>query len=294
MKETVLALQDAVREIAHLMRVGSIAEDFGEKHGKQNESGDHQETVDVAADLAVSKRLMNCSEVHAFASEEREAITVTEGGKYLVAYDPLDGSQNIAVNITTGLIFGIFSCSSKLPADGRSIIGAGYALFGAATQFVLATEESGVTIFTLDPTSKEFKVTSARHRIPQRGKVYACNEGLHSKWVEQRSKRWAETMRGRSVRWMACMVSDAHRILLNGGGFLLPADRSNTKGKLRLLYEAYPMAYVFECAGGHATDEHNTCILDLPFPPASPAKVLHMKVPVFLAGPYEAELYAKL
>eukprot|EP01059_Diplonema_ambulator_P002201 TRINITY_DN11852_c0_g1_i3.p1 TRINITY_DN11852_c0_g1~~TRINITY_DN11852_c0_g1_i3.p1 ORF type:complete len:100 (+),score=28.68 TRINITY_DN11852_c0_g1_i3:209-508(+) len=99
-------------------------------------------------------------------------------------------------------------------------------------------------------------------------------------------------MRGRSVRWMACMASDVHRILFNGGGFLLPSDKKNPNGKLRLVYEAYPMAFVFKLAGGCGTDEMLKGILDYPFPHET--KDLHMKVPVFLAGPYEAEVYAKL
>eukprot|EP01061_Rhynchopus_euleeides_P002442 TRINITY_DN11875_c0_g6_i1.p2 TRINITY_DN11875_c0_g6~~TRINITY_DN11875_c0_g6_i1.p2 ORF type:complete len:304 (+),score=116.33 TRINITY_DN11875_c0_g6_i1:432-1343(+) len=289
----VKSVQEAVVEISYIMRRGGIWEGFGEKHGGANESGDHQESVDVLADNIMAEHLEGNPNVWGFASEERKEVNRTgHRGEYLVSYDPLDGSQNIKVNLTTGVIYGIFHCpTGDTPSNGRSLVAAGYAVFGAATSFVVASREEGVTVYTLCPSIQRFKATQRRHMIPPKGKVYACNEGLQATWSTERSRQWAEHMRGRSVRWMACMVSDAHRILMQGGGFLLPADRKSTRGKLRLVYEAYPMAFVFECAGGKALLEDLSPILDHPFPPQPD---LHLKVPVFLASKAEAEVYAKL
>ena len=291
--EVLRSVQEAVVEIAYIMRKGGIWDAFGKKAGAANESGDTQESVDVLADNIMAAHLTACPHVWGFASEERKDVNRTgQQGEYLVSYDPLDGSQNIRMNITTGLIFGVFHCpGGNVPKNGRSLVAAGYAIFGAATTFVVASAQEGVTTYTLCPSVQRFKRTGEKHRIPAKGSVYACNEGLQATWVTDRSRRWAENMRGRSVRWMACMVSDAHRILMGGGGFLLPADRKSTRGKLRLVYEAYPMAFVFECAGGKALFEDLTPILDHPFPSN---ENLHLKVPVFLASPHEAEVYAKL
>eukprot|EP00755_Sulcionema_specki_P024937 Sspe_Gene.82200::Locus_53867_Transcript_1_1_Confidence_1.000_Length_1234::g.82200::m.82200/K03841/FBP, fbp; fructose-1,6-bisphosphatase I len=292
-------IQRAVKEVAGLMAKGHLEESFGKKHGKANESGDIQETVDVAADHAMSRALSKCADVSCYASEELDLVNFTEHpkGKYMVVYDPLDGSQNIPVNITTGLIFGIFECSVPWspPKNGRSMVAAGYAIFGAATQIILARKGKGITVYNLNPETGDFVVTKERHVIPTKGKVYACNEGLQPTWVTERSRKWAEAMRGRSVRWMACMVSDVHRVLMEGGGFLLPADKKNVNGKLRLVYEAYPMAFIFEEAGGVGLLEDLTPILDVPFPNYNDSKALHRKIPVFLASPHEASIFtAKL
>eukprot|EP01064_Diplonema_japonicum_P008522 TRINITY_DN1598_c1_g2_i1.p1 TRINITY_DN1598_c1_g2~~TRINITY_DN1598_c1_g2_i1.p1 ORF type:complete len:294 (+),score=53.11 TRINITY_DN1598_c1_g2_i1:54-935(+) len=293
MDEVKEALQHAAIEIAEVMRVGDLNSNFGKKKGTQNDSGDHQETVDVIADEAMEKWLMRCSAVRGFASEERDDVIMKAGNEgFLVTYDPLDGSQNIAVNITTGMIFAVFKEARGLPRNGRDIVAAGYAIFGAATSFVFATKAEGVCLYTLNHKTSRFERTKTDHKIPTKGKVYACNEGLVSSWCVPRSVAWAGAMRGRSVRWMACMASDAHRILMNGGGFLLPADAKNSNGKLRLVYEAYPMAFIFETAGGTGTLENLTPLLDMPFP--HQVQKLHMKVPVFLAGPAESEVYSKL
>eukprot|EP01060_Flectonema_neradi_P016746 TRINITY_DN23368_c0_g1_i1.p1 TRINITY_DN23368_c0_g1~~TRINITY_DN23368_c0_g1_i1.p1 ORF type:complete len:290 (+),score=50.23 TRINITY_DN23368_c0_g1_i1:59-928(+) len=283
------AIQDATRDIAEVMREGSKWEGFGKKHDAANESGDHQETVDVVADNIMSAALDKCDVVGAYASEEKKDITdKANRGSLFVAFDPLDGSQNIAVNITTGMIFGIWN-RPETSLGGRGLIAAGYAIFGAATQLIVCRKNvRGAEILTLH--GGEFHSVKQNHIIPSKGKVYACNEGLQSTWVVEHSRKFAEQNRGKSVRWMACMVSDAHRILMDGGSFLLPADKKNKRGKLRLLYEAYPMAFVFEQCGGVASFEDHSPILDHPFPSDN----LHLKVPVFLSSPTEAAVYSKL
>ena len=283
------AIKNATKEISIIMREGSKWEGFGKKHHEKNESGDHQETVDVVADEMMAKALDNCDVVGSYASEEKKDVTEKgNGGHLFVAFDPLDGSQNIAVNITTGMIFGIWS-RSEISKGGRGLIAAGYAIFGAATQLIICRKGvKGAQILTLH--GDDFYCIKQTHMIPVKGKVYACNEGLQSTWIVKRSRDFAEQNRGKSVRWMACMVADAHRILMGGGSFLLPADKKNKRGKLRLLYEAYPMAFVFEQCGGTATFEDHSAILDHPFPSDN----LHIKVPVFLSSPTEAALYAKL
>ncbi len=199
------------------------------------------------------------------SEEEAEPILVPghfHSGRYVVAVDPLDGSSNIDVNATIGTIFAIFrrksdeggpAVLSDILRRGRDQIGAGYIIYGSGTVLVLGSE-FGVHGFTLDPTVGEFFLSHKDIRIPE-AKIYSCNEAYSHNWqpgvnsfVETRKER------GYKSRYIGSLVADFHRNLIKGGVFLYPATAKAPTGKLRLLYEAFPLAYLVEAAGGAATD----------------------------------------
>jgi fructose-1,6-bisphosphatase I len=206
--------------------------------------------------LNVLERSCHCGVI---ASEEMDTATLSpHQAKYVTVFDPLDGSSNIDTNVTIGTIFAILRRPNPASAPtvqdalrpGREIAGAGYVLFGPSTVFVLSTGQ-GVHAFTLDPNVGEFFLSASNIRCPQRGKTYSINEGNHAYWSPAVQK--AEG-RPYGHRYVGSLVADAHRTLLKGGIFAYPTDSKSPKGKLRLLYEANPMAYIFEQAGGTAID----------------------------------------
>jgi fructose-1,6-bisphosphatase I len=213
-----------------------------------------------------------------------------------VVFDPLDGSSNIDTNVGIGTIFAILRRSEPklaLPSlsdalrPGREIIAAGYVLYGPSTIFVLSTGH-GAHAFTLDPSIGEFFLSQPDIVCPPRGGCYSVNEGNYSRWTPEIQK-WARWVKGdassapapvdglKTSRYVGSMVADAHRTLVKGGVFAYPADTRSPSGKLRLLYEANPMAFLFEQAGGAATDGKDR-ILDL-----MPTE-LHQRTPVVLGS----------
>ncbi len=191
---------------------------------------------------------------------------LSEMGKYVVAYDPLDGSSNIDVNLSIGTIFCVLRVPDGGPPDGRAlqpgtkIVAAGYAVYGSATTLVLSMGH-GVHGFTLDPGVGEFFLSHPGIRCPEVGNTYSVNEGNSARW-DDRVRKWAAWIKSEDGdhglpyghRYVGSLVADAHRTLLKGGIFAYPADAKNPRGKLRLMYEANPMAFLFEEAGGAATD----------------------------------------
>ena len=183
-------------------------------------------------------------------------------GKYIVTFDPLDGSSNIDCLVSIGSIFAIFKKPHEGPLapgdalqSGRQIVAAGYALYGSATMIVLSTGH-GVNGFMLDPSIGEFVLTDPDMRCKSRGKIYSINEGYEERWdpaVREyvKSKKQGKAYGG---RYIGSMVADVHRTLKYGGIFMYPATAEAPNGKLRVLYECMPMGYIMEQAGGLATD----------------------------------------
>jgi len=233
------------------------------------------------------------------ASEELDdAILHPDRGKYVVLFDPLDGSGNIDTNVGIGTIFAMFRRRhpSETPAladalrPGKDIVAAGYVLYGPSTIFVLSTGH-GVHAFTLDPTVGEFFLSTPDIRCPVRGNGYSINEGYHARWAPE-VQAWNAWIKSESIaegrpygqRYVGSLVADAHRTLLKGGIFAYPADSKSTNGKLRLLYEANPMAYLFEQAGGMASTGSER-ILDL-VPSA-----LHARTPLVIGSVKDVQAY---
>lgn len=271
---------------------------------RMNVSGDQVKKLDVFADETIYKAMDHGGHVCVMASEENEDILHIpdqyKAGKYVLLYDPLDGSSNIDANITIGSIFSIFkrvSPSGKgTLADclqqGLRQVAAGYIIYGSSTMFVYSTGK-GVHGFTLDPSVGEFLLSHENIRIPQKGKIYSLNEGNFSNWdsgmqnyIRHLKESDRATGRPYSLRYIGTMVGDAHRTLLYGGIFAYPGDKKNPEGKLRLMYECNPMAYLVENAGGRSSDGKQSILKIQP-------SALHQRTPVFLGSPDDIDLCEK-
>ena len=270
--------------------------------GDTNVQGESVQKLDVIANetmIAVLKRRGHCAGV---ATEELEkpVLFPDATGNYLVVTDPLDGSSNIDVDISIGTIFGILRQDDQDGAlseksflrPGREYAAAGYVIYGSSTVLVLSTGK-GVHGFTWDPGAGEFFLSHENIQIPKKGALYSVNEGNYSRWTDG-VKRWNAFMKevdqdsGRpySHRYVGSLVADAHRTLLKGGIFAYPADTKSPKGKLRLLYEANPMAFIFEAAGGRATTGRER-ILDI-----TPTE-LHQRVPLIIGSVEDVESFER-
>jgi fructose-1,6-bisphosphatase I len=262
--------------------------------GETNVQGEEVQKLDEFANDVLVNVLERSGHCGVLASEEMdEAVIEQHRGRYVVLFDPLDGSSNIDTNVTIGTIFAILRRKSasrdEAPSvadalrPGLEIAAAGYTLYGPSTTFVLSTGQ-GVHGFTLDPNVGEFFLSMPNIRCAQRGNTYSVNEGNFARWTPQVQKwnTWIKaedkaTGRPYGHRYVGSLVADAHRTLIKGGIFAYPADSKSPHGKLRLLYEANPMAYLFEQAGGAATNGTER-ILDL-----TPTE-LHQRTPLIVGS----------
>jgi len=271
------------------------------KNESTNVHGEEQQKLDVYANHKMIEALDHTGKVCAMASEEDEDIIGIPDrypkGKYVVVFDPLDGSSNIDVNISIGTIFGIYKrvsegfngCREDFLQEGNKLVASGYVVYGSSTMLVYTTGV-GVNGFTLDPSIGEFLLSHENIRIPEHGKILSINEANYHRWVPE-IRGFVEYIksieeRKYTSRYIGSLVADFHRNLLKGGIFLYPGDKSNPKGKLRLLYEANPMAHIIVQAGGMATDG-NKNILDI-----KPTE-LHQKTPLIIGSRFEVETYLK-
>jgi fructose-1,6-bisphosphatase I len=266
--------------------------------GETNVQGEAVQKLDAFANDVLCSVLERSGRCAMVASEELEqARVLCETGKYIVCFDPLDGSSNIDVNISIGTIFSILRAQSAggrllegALQPGRRIVAAGYAVYGSATTLFLSTGY-GVHGFTLDPGVGEFFLSHPNLKCPDRGNTYSINEGNFSRW-DDRVKKWNAWIKTDDAaaglpyghRYVGSLVADAHRTLLKGGIFAYPADKKSPGGKLRLLYEANPMAYLFEQAGGAATNGVDR-ILDIE------PKALHDRTPLVLGSKHDVNAY---
>ncbi len=248
--------------------------------GEVNVQGERVMKLDEEANQTLIETLRHRGHCAAVASEELDEISVFTSNpraKYIVMFDPLDGSSNIDVNISIGTIFGVLRrpegattpSEAEFLRPGRELAAAGYVIYGSSTMLVLSTgQDRGVHGFTYDPTVGEFLLSHPDIRVPEQGSTYSINEGNTARWTEP-VRRWNQWIKEESddgrpygARYVGTLVADAHRTLLRGGIFAYPADKKSPEGKLRLLYEANPFAFLFEAAGGAATDGTRS-ILDI-------------------------------
>jgi fructose-1,6-bisphosphatase I len=275
-------------------------------HGNENVHGEQVKKLDMFAHETIIKALDHGGHLCVMASEEDENLIQIPKeypiGKYVCVFDPLDGSSNIDANVSIGTIFSVHKradLSSDEPGSlvdvcqpGWKQVCAGYVIYGSSTMLVYTTG-NGVHGFTLDPSYGEFILSHENIQIPKTGPIYSVNESNFDYWDENFKNyiRWvkkidAETRRPRNSRYIGSLVADFHRNLLYGGVFCYPADTKSehTKtGKLRLLYEAAPMAFIAEQAGGKATTGHER-ILDI-----EPTD-LHQRVPLIIGSEEEVNL----
>jgi fructose-1,6-bisphosphatase I len=291
------AITLAVRIIHSRVRAAGLAGLLGYT-GDTNVQGEAVQKLDEFANDVLCSTLERCGRCAMVASEELEqAKVMNESAKYIVCFDPLDGSSNIDVNISIGTIFCILRGSSAggrllegALQPGTKIVAAGYAVYGSATTITLSTGY-GVHGFTLDPGVGEFFLSHPNIRCPERGNTYSINEGNFSRW-EEPVKKWNAWIKGEDKakglpyghRYVGSLVADAHRTLMKGGIFAYPADKKSPGGKLRLLYEANPMAYLFEQAGGMATNGVDR-ILDIA------PKALHDRTALVLGSKQDVNAY---
>ena len=261
----------AAKIISRHVRRAGLTDILGSA-GAVNVSGDLQQKLDLFANDTVRKSVQYTGRVCITASEEDpEPVPVPAGkptGKYVVLYDPLDGSTNIDVNVSIGTIFSIHKRVTKRTglaglADclqaGKKQVAAGYILYGSSTMLVYTTGQ-GVHGFTLDPTIGEFLLSHPNITSPRVGKYYSVNESNWNRWTAPVQRVVAAFKNGegkvqpKNARYIGSLVADFHRNLISGGIFLYPADTNHPQGKLRLLYEAAPLALLVEQAGGRAID----------------------------------------
>lgn len=279
-------LQPCFIEIANLLRYSNSFE-MSTSTNNKNKSNDEVKKLDFIANEILIKSLKKCKNIKYIASEEEDDfILVNDDGKYLVSFDPIDGSSNIKNNITVGTIFAIFKYSKNM--SGKDIISAGYCLYGGSTTLILSIKDT-TNIYLLNKESK-FTILVADYKMPIKGPSYAINESSRSLWISDIIPKYINILIGenKTQRWVGSLVADAHRIITSGGVFMYPGNKNSPFGKIRLVYEAYPMAFVFKCCGGFSSNV-TKCMLDLPFP-----NNLHQKVPILLFGKTEKELYYKI
>ncbi|KAF7842667.1 fructose-1,6-bisphosphatase, cytosolic-like [Senna tora] len=262
--------------------------------GETNVQGEDQKKLDVLSNEVFVKALTSSGKTCILVSEEDEEATFvkqSQCGKYIVVFDPLDGSSNIDCGVSIGTIFGIYLAKDKDNATlndvlqpGSSMVAAGYCMYGSSCTLVLSTG-SGVNGFTLDPSLGEFILTHPNIKIPNKGKIYSVNEGNAKHWDEPTTK-FVENCKfpqdgssPKSLRYIGSMVADVHRTLLYGGIFMYPGDKKSPNGKLRVLYEVFPMSFLMEQAGGQAFTGKQRALDIMP-------KNIHERSPVFL-GSYE-------
>ncbi len=272
--------------------------------GSVNVQGEQQQHLDVYADNALIHCLGVRENVAIIASEENEQAITFDGrsghGKYVVVFDPLDGSSNIDVNVSVGTIFSILELPSHIGPDddpslavlqpGTRQLAAGYVLYGSSTIMVYTTGH-GVHGFTLDPSIGAYLLSHENIRIPKQGMYYSSNDAYWDSFPESFRDYVSHLRSGGlghpySLRYIGSLVADFHRTLLRGGVFLYPSTASHPEGKLRLLYEANPVAFIAEQAGGVATDGRQR-ILEI-----EPTDI-HQRTPLIVGGTTEMAAFER-
>uniref|UniRef100_A0A2K6TEH9 Fructose-1,6-bisphosphatase isozyme 2 n=1 Tax=Saimiri boliviensis boliviensis TaxID=39432 RepID=A0A2K6TEH9_SAIBB len=306
----------AIKAISSAVRKAGLAHLFGIA-GSVNVTGDEVKKLDVLSNSLVINMLQSSYSTCVLVSEEnKDAIITTKEkrGKYVVCFDPLDGSSNIDCLASIGTIFAIYRKTSEdEPSEkdalqpGRNIVAAGYALYGSATLVALSTGQ-GVDLFMLDPALGEFILVEKDVKIKKKGKIYSLNEG-YAKYFDAATTAYLQKKKFPEVnnavpmgsrlgggfrgfdgsapygaRYVGSMVADVHRTLVYGGIFMYPANQKSPKGKLRLLYECNPVAYIIEQAGGLATTGTQP-VLDIQ------PEAIHQRVPLILGSPEDVQEY---
>ena len=278
-----IVFQNSSVKISELLRTTNLAE--LSKLVGSNASGDQQKKLDDIANEIVANSLKNINEVRGFISEENDEITWNNNtGSYFVTYDPLDGSSNIDSNISIGTIFSVFKYdNSNNIIDGKNIVMSGYSLYGPSTLMMVAKEKN---VILSQYYNDKWVECGTNIFLPNKGKMYAINESAKYKWNYYVNDFINTLIYNKySARWVGSLVADVHRTLIKGGLVMYPSNMSNPNGKIRLLYEAYPMAYIFHQLGGFSWNEKCN-ILDQPFSWDN----IHKRTPIYFFGKYEYDL----
>lgn len=290
------AIQTTCKFIATNVRRARLLNLIGAA-GVTNVQGEEQKKLDVLSNQIMINSLRASGKIALMVSEENdEAIFVEDPkmrGKYCVVFDPLDGSSNIDAGVNIGTIFGIYRVPPDETPDikhvlkpGKEMVAAGYCMYGSSANLVISTG-NGVNGYTLDNGIGEFILTHPNIQVPKRGKIYSFNEGntmfFHEPVLKYlNSIKFPEDGKPYSARYIGSMVADVHRTLLYGGIFGYPADKKSKTGKLRILYEGFPMAFLTEQAGGVATTGTERVLDVIP-------NEIHQRIPIFLGSKEDVE-----
>jgi fructose-1,6-bisphosphatase I len=293
----------AAKMIANKVRSAGLADILGSNES-QNVQGEVQAKLDVLSNEIIIKAMDHGGRLCAMASEEEpDIIPIPDGfkcGKYVLLFDPLDGSSNIDVNVPVGTIFSVLRKTSSGPRGemsdllqpGRQQVASGYVIYGSSTMLVYTTGQ-GSHGFTLDPSIGEFLLSHPNIRIPNTGRYLSVNDAYEQLWEEpvkslmRRYRGLEGNHKALSVRYVGSLVADFHRNLLGGGVFAYPANSKRKQGKLRLLYEANPLAFIVEQAGGAAYDGAHR-VMDV-----QPTE-LHQRTPLYIGSKGEVDLAVEL
>lgn len=269
---------------SHMTRAGLV--DILGNTGKKNVYADEVQKLDEYSNQLLIDVLSSSGVVSTIASEElSKPIAVDKNGKYVVFFDPIDGSSNIDVNASVGTIFSIYHAGESLLQPGEKQIAAGYIIYGSSTIFVYTTGH-GVNGFTLDPSIGSYLLSHPDIKIPEKGNIYSVNEANYPLW-DNKIQQFIDSLKpSYKSRYIGSMVADVHRTLLKGGIFLYPNDKKSPNGKLRLMYEINPFSYIVTQADGMATTNGKDPLTLLP-------SSLHQTVPIALGSKDEISLFAK-
>lgn len=288
----------SAKMIANKVRSAGLADILGAT-ANENVQGEIQQKLDVIANEIIIKAVDHGGRLCAMASEEEPGIIqIPDGfkcGKYCLLFDPLDGSSNIDVNVPVGTIFSVLRKTTSgthgtmedMLQPGRNQVAAGYVIYGSSTMLVYTTGQ-GAHGFTLDPSIGEFLLSHPNIRIPTKGRYLSVNNSYEQNWDENvsalmRRYRGLDGVRtAMNVRYVGSLVADFHRNLLGGGLFAYPANTKNPRGKLRLLYEANPLAFIVEQAGGAASNGQQR-IMDIA------TTELHQRTPLYIGSKSDVE-----
>ena len=290
------AIRLAARVVNREVNKAGLVDILGET-GIENVQGETQQKLDLFADEKFLEAIKVRGDVCGIGSEEQDVYIAFDNerskqGKYILLIDPLDGSSNIDVNVSIGTIFSIYrrvspygtkATKEDFLQEGRKQVAAGYVIYGSSTMLVFTTG-NGVNGFTYDPSIGVFYLSHPDMKIPEEGKIYSINEGNYvhfpegvKKYIKYCQEEDDATDRPYTSRYIGSLVADFHRNMIKGGVYIYPTSKKAPNGKLRLLYECNPMAYIIEQAGGLATDGHQN-ILDI-----KPTD-LHQRVPLFIGS----------
>ncbi len=293
----------ASKMIANKVRLAGLVDILGAE-GTDNVQGEAQQKLDVIADNIIIKALDHGGRLCAMGSEEQEGLIPIPAqfkrGKYVLLFDPLDGSSNIDVNVPVGTIFSVLrkitpgedGTMEDALQPGHKQVAAGYVIYGSSTMLVYSTGH-GVHGFTLDPSIGEFLLSHPDMRIPEHGRYLSVNDAYEQVWDENvralmRRYRGLDGKRASmNVRYVGSLVADFHRNMLGGGLFAYPANAKSPEGKLRLMYECNPLAFICEQAGGAAIDGKQR-ILDIQ------PHGLHQRTPYFVGSKGDVAIAAEM
>lgn len=291
------AIRLAAKVVNREVNKAGLVEDILGSSGEENVQGEQQQKLDVYANTQMINALKAQQEVCGIGSEENDDVIAFDRGeamwgKYIVMMDPLDGSSNIDVNVSIGTIFSIYRRKSKpgtvavmedFLQPGEDLVAAGYIIYGSSTMLVFSTG-NGVNGFTLDTSIGVFCLSHPNMRIPADGKIYSINEGNYlqfpegvKRYIKYCQEEVPDEDRPYTSRYIGSLVADFHRNLIKGGIYIYPSTGSNPNGKLRLMYENIPLAFLVEQAGGKATDGKQRILAIKP-------EHLHQRTPLFIGS----------